>query len=552
MPGIEDVQPKQISTLGQPIVAPIESVVTPASTLPVLDVINRQREAAVQAVDYGFNAPVVAAQRKVALAQAPLAVAQAQKGLQTLNTGDLVQRHLAYSTPIIGPDGKPDYSAMAESGMNYRRAEMMLQYAQSGLTALPPIETVDPKSGLPVKVYKNVFGENPYDEKVQDRYHKLRDAASQTLMGKPQINSSWHPSDLIKQAPPEEGAAGIPHSSHQVSVTPPNTDVSGVVLPAAPVTAVDVAPEIIQPTVALPPTNQVLTPDVVAPLRAMVGVPAAPARQVFDLANLDAYRNAQVAPQPVVAPNEVATASSPAVAAPYTPGAAAPVTVSTPNHTITVQPKPAPAPAPALAQLPEGMVQTSMGPGYPTGNLRAMADKLVEDARKTDYIAGWSKVKDVVNEFNSVKQSYEGVKDKSITSQKDVALANTLIRLQNPAGTGRGFGELHVENLEKDAPRIEQLLHIKGLVLKEHAFTPETRKRLIEEGNRLVNSIEAPARSELTRIASRIQDIGRPLSDHLNGDEMSLLGQGSAPATATGVSGPVRVLNDGTRVRIKQ
>jgi len=533
MPGIEDVQPKQISTLGQPIVSPIEPVVTPASTLPVLDVINRQREAAVQAVDYGFNAPVIQAARNVALAQAPLQVAQAKKGLATLNTGDLVQKHLQYSTPIVGPDGKPDYSAMAESGLNYRRAEMMIAYAQQGLTALPPITTYDPKTGLKATVYRNFLGENPYDPKVIAKYSQAMHEGYTALNGKPQINTSWHPSDRMDQ---DSGKYTPPSGSDQQTVVePPNTDVSGRVVPAAPVSSVSVPPETIQPTTATPPTNEVLTPDVVSPLRAMVGVSAPPARQVFDLANLDAYRASQAsAAQPVVAPNEVAT-PAPAPVVPYNPGAA-PVTVT------PVQPN---QPAPVVA--PPGQVMTSIGPGFPAEDPRAMADKLVDDARKTDYIQGWSKVKDVVNEFNSVKQSYAGVKDSSITSQKDVALANTLIRLQNPAGTGRGFGELHVENLEKDAPLLEKALHIKGIALKEHAFTPETRRRLIEEGNRLVNSVEAPARSELSRVAARVQQIGRPLTDHFNSDELSLIKGGANPgASSSAEVGKTYTLKDGT------
>lgn len=556
MPGIQDPNPSPLSSLGQPIILPISDVVTPATVQPLADQVNRNAAFALGMTQQSSGAAIE--QQRAEKAAATLATAQAQKGLATLNTGDLVQKHLMYSTPIIGPDGKPDYSAMSESGMNYRRAEMMLQYAQAGLTAQPPIETVDPKTGLPAKVYLNSFGEHVFDQKTQDRYHKLRDAASQTLMGKPKVDS-WHPSDLVNQELPEGGVKHIPSSDHQVPVIAPNTTVDGQ--PFADVSGVYTDESAPQVAPLVVPTNQPVLPSVgeaaVAPVMqgyqrpVVLGTAAAP----FDAAGAVAsYQNAG---RPVVLPDGTV---APAAQVPFQQGAAAPVTVNTPTHTVTVQPN---TPPPVAVATPQPVIQpanelgamtvdTPLGQAIVAGNPQAAADKLVEDARKSDYVSGWSKVKDVVNEFNSVKNAYTGSKEK-ITSQKDVALANTLIRLQNPAGTGRGFGELHVENLEKDAPRLEQLLHIKGLVLKEHAFTPETRKRLIEEGNRLVDSIETPARSELSRVASRISQFNLPLARHLNSDELSLIGAGGPPAaSAGGTTGPVRVLNDGTRVRIKQ
>jgi hypothetical protein len=186
-----------------------------------------------------------------------------------------------------------------------------------------------------------------------------------------------------------------------------------------------------------------------------------------------------------------------------------------------------------------------MGPGLQTGFAPGFAPpELVKAARETKQVQGWSQVSDVLGEFRSLAGAYGG--HEKITSGKDVALANTLIRLQNPTGTGRGFGDLKVDKLEDATPILEKLYNLKGLVLKQHAFTPETRQRLIQEGNRLVNSIEGPARAQIQLAAQQLQRVGVSPSDYLDQGELGLLGGSTAAAGAP--RGRLIVLPSGKRV----
>jgi hypothetical protein len=258
------------------------------------------------------------------------------------------------------------------------------------------------------------------------------------------------------------------------------------------------------------------------------------AAQISDADVTPAWQSyaAHVAQLPVVQPAAAPTAQ--------------PVTVSTPSHTVTVAPNTAsPAPAQVSSIAPDGSLVTGYAPGF-------SPQDIVKTARETKQMQGWSNVGDVIKEFKSVAASNPGAKPSAVTTQNDIALANSLIRLQNPTGTGRGFGELKVTNLEEATPILEKLMNIKGIALKEHAFTPQTRARLITEGNRLVESVEGPARDQVALATKQLRGVGANPAQYLDAGELGLLSSGVAADGTRAPLGPPRTLSSGRQIQLWQ
>lgn len=505
MAGIEDVQPKQLSSLGQPLIQPLDSAVSAPNLAALEDEMRKgqitaqdlfervqasgariaQNTAAeTQAREYVSPNQVEARQAAVGLA-----TAQAKQQTGALNTADLEKKHYQYfGTTIFGSDGKPDHDAMAHSGLVASQAEARLAYAQAGLTRTP-MQYIE--NGVQKTRFVNQLGDdvtnNPdgTPSKLTLRYQQMRNDAFESL--------------------------------HMPPKAPPNTPKSFASPP--------------ENTPVVEPTFDQWKSQLQPPI---VSLPVSP----------DEARGWLVG-SGVISPSEISKMSPFQAAETYqsfqdhlkSPSQGEPVVVQTPTHQIEVtakQPRAISLPVVDPAASNDGALTT----GYATG---FSPPEIVKTARESQDIKGWSTVRDVIGEFNSLAGSYSGKEPGKITTQKDVALANTLIRLQNPGGTGRGFGELHIEKLEDASPWLERLAGAKGLVLKEHAFTKETRDRLITEGRRLVNSIEQPARDQVSLTVQQLHRVQANPADYLNAGELSLLTSVpfTAPAASTASGAPV-------------
>lgn len=171
MAGIEDVQPKQLSTMGQPLVSPFTSQINQDAVQKLVegfksgyinttDIINRNKEMEkkdleITALQQATSPVVQAAREETAKAAAEKAFAERE----TMLTKDFVDAYRRYNLPLLDEDGKPDYKGMAEVGQKYADMERLLKYAEIGSTpAGQPRVWVDEK-GQHTAIY-NAFGED--------------------------------------------------------------------------------------------------------------------------------------------------------------------------------------------------------------------------------------------------------------------------------------------------------------------------------------------------------------------------------------------------------
>ena len=171
MPGIEDVQPKTLSTMGQQLVAPVAPAVTQDSVQKLIDgfrsgyitasdVVSRnmnlaKSEEELQLLREQTSPEMAAARQETAKAAAEKAMADRETSL----TKDFIGAYLKYNLPLKTADGKPDYSGMAEVGQKYADMERMLKYSEMGsMPAGQPRVWID-ETGQHTAVY-NAFGED--------------------------------------------------------------------------------------------------------------------------------------------------------------------------------------------------------------------------------------------------------------------------------------------------------------------------------------------------------------------------------------------------------
>lgn len=546
MPGIEEPMVTPINSLGQPLSPVIEPAATPAFAVQAMQAINANREAAFQATQE--SSPVAIAKQRAELqqareftspasvqarqAQVSLARAAANKQQADLNGAEAEAAYNRYNAnPLLGKDGQVDHIATREAGMNYLRAEWRLQYAQKRLTPLAPVPTN--VNGQSVNVYKNAFGENPFDPDVQKDALASQHESMSVLFGQPKTTSWATPGDLVQ---PNKNNA--PASSSYIPNFSPAPDLSpgGKITPGAPVSSVEVAPESIHPTMVQPPTNQPVLPPKAAAV--ITPLPRSGGPSAFDpQAAVNAWRaqsGATVAPMVIPSPVGPPGDQGESALIPYSPGE--------PTHTTTVstdaagkpviQVKPSAVPVqPAANALP--MLQTPLGAGVSTGLYAPgySPPEQVKELKSSPIYAEWAHQIPPIGSFRSAVRGYQTLPKGTATTGNDLELANALIRMQNPAGNTKGASEYKVDRLEDAAPWLEKLPEAAHLLLRTEAYGLKTRQRLIAAGNRLAESYEGPARAAVSQTARQLAALPGINPNTYIGAEMGLLGlsQNGAP-----------------------
>jgi hypothetical protein len=531
MAGIADVQPKSI---GQVNITPVSPAVLPgpagsgvSETLPQAfeaysNMFNRikdkplidiQRQNAMQQAQIAQqNAPAVGQAQQAA---AQLATAQAEQQKSTLNTGDLIKKHYQYyGATIPGADGKPDYDAMAHSGLAASQAEARLAYAQAGLQRQPPVTYFE--NGVQHTRFLNALGDditpNPdgSPSKTLQRYQQMRTDAFEQLHSPPDYPSNL-PASFAPKPDTEAGDAAPPQFHAPDSAAP--------VIPAP---------------VVMPLTPPASPGEARAALVNAGALSGNAAAQISDADVTPAWESyaAHVAQLPVVQP-----------------AAAQPVTVSTPSHTVTVAPRTAaPAAAPSVSSIsPDGSLVTGYAPGF-------SPPEIVKSLRESEIYKNWAEKSAVMGRFRAAAGSYTGAPGE-ITTQKDIALANAALQLQAPGGGGsggRGAPELRVNSLEEAQPLLEQAYGIKAKILKTRKFEEGTRNRLIELGKQSIQALEDPARGAVQTAAAQLQRSQAFPEQHLFPYELGLLKGGpAAPSAGAASYGPPVKTLDGRTVRMK-
>lgn len=480
MPGIADVQPKQISSLGQPLVTTAAPVVTPSV---MTEFVNAFRTGVITANDIAdrFSPEAQAKHQLAKELVTPEAVEsrkQVQKAItekarvehETSLSKDFIDAYTRYNLPLKKADGTPDYTGMAEVGQKYADMERTLKYSELGLKGTP-VQSLD-AHGKQITRFINAFGEditevpgkvNPALKEYQNMARKARGFLLQND-NEPEV--------------PEGG-------------TPPVIEVT----PKQAVAAAAAAAPAIEPTDPFSPESTGVFPQL------MPGTPSG----LF---------------QPATPPP-----AGPKITIEPTAGGAPKVVIDSASPSVV--PKTA---------APESAVYG--GEGLVTGRGDFDPDKYVSDVRGSGLYKNWEEKSPFIGELRGIVKKYESLPPGSITTQNDIALATTALMLATPGASagGRGMEGMRITKLEEAQPLLEQLYGIKGHLLKEHKFEEGTRKRIIEAAERKAQIFEEQGRSAVKSAEERLKLKGYNPTEFLFGSEQQLLSS-VAPGTVEGQVG---------------
>jgi hypothetical protein len=504
----QPVQPGPVVVgANQPLVstAPIQQVVTPDAVsaltdayhkgvINASDIVDRigtqaqmERKATIQKLGEFIDPDAIAA-RKAAIeaggAQSNLAfsMAQAQQGL-------------------VGPRAAYDAAALAKQNAElYAKSALdtyqgwgnpPIHFRDKDGNVLPDIDT-DQMSELGTHLLRAQNWMTIAQKNMQGEWKQIKDKDTDQpkmalVNGQGQDVSPgsewWHYwngefNDAMKEL--HTAPKVVPRVNGSVSVTPPP--------PSAESTSV--APAMVEPAPDTPENN-------VARAKVATELPDLPGSIVAKMpqADLDAAM-VQVA----LAKKVNGTAGVPSVSAPRAPTAATPV--------INVPP------------------QFS---GIATGAVPGMSpDDIYKSAMTHPSLTTYLEKQPAIDMFRSTVANYPTLeKAGTPTTQADISLANSVAQMSSLNKGARGVEEgMRVKKIEDAIPFVERLLNIKNIVLKNEAFPPEVRARLIGVGEAAARSLEAPASVVVRNSVKGGVHPGRFL-----GPEQSLLNY-SAPAPA--------------------
>jgi|SRR5579859_295889 len=103
--------------------------------------------------------------------------------------------------------------------------------------------------------------------------------------------------------------------------------------------------------------------------------------------------------------------------------------------------------------------------------------------------------------FKTVADAIESspAPNKKVQINNDIGLAESIIKLYDPQAALREF---KWSKLEEAQPWLEKIGALKSLVLREGAFTPESRQRLIKMGDDIINGMESSVKGRLQQADS--------------------------------------------------
>jgi hypothetical protein len=520
MAGIQDVQPKGIN------IPNMTGMVVPAATISAVEQLaNAYRQGFITTSDI-LDAP---ARRKKLDAEAmlaseqvdPLAIEARQEATrlagetargarETALTKDFVGAYLKYNLPLKKADGTPDYSGMAEVGQKYGDMERTLAYAKAGMTGTPT-PRIDEKTGRTYSVMLNAYGEDVTDSPGQknaalEHYRKLFRKASSFL-----IQNDNEP-DI-----PEDGTAPIIRVSPKDAAPGPDP---------APVPAAAVTP--VQRLAAAPvPPSPAVVQQATAGITPVVGVAGGTI-------------------QGLPSAGAVWTGGTPQV---FAAQPAAPKVVIQPTATgqsVTVEPAAAPV---AEAAKPEVYVP---GTGVLSGMGDYKPDAAIKDARATELYKNWSEKSGSIAGFRTLVKNYQSLPKGSVTTQNDLALANSAMQIAamgSSGGSPRGMGQ-ELKRIEESIPIIERILDLPDIVLQRDKFPEGVRERLIQVTEQKAREIESLAGDVIKTTGAQLKQRGYDPMEYLFDAEKQLLGQ---PARAAGGgAGRTITLPSGRRVVVSQ
>lgn len=509
MPGIEDVQPKQISSLGQAMVPTIEPVVTQDAMTKLTnafrqgwittnDILDRAREQdkqnlVLQRAREEVSPEQVAARK--AKAEAETAVSLQSKAEQ--NNKFAYERFLKSGRALPRDEqGNVDHTAVISQGSDFLQADEEMKTALMGLQSQPKI--VRDSKGNAVVLDINAAKENvSYGSEAYKRYQKMLSHSSHILHGTPELSgvpAGAHPAVDLSQTP------GAPAATTPAAAAP-------VVVPAAPPGSV----------AALPVPGRVYGAP---PVEIAPKIPSA----VFPLTDW----TQQV---PVIHGGPAPSIVIPQQAAPVITPVAPPVAAAPP----VIQPGVVPA---------GGMDITG---AVPYLNPDFKPDEYMKEVRSSELYKNWAEKTPAIAGFRATARAYQDKPAGAITVQDDIDLANSALQIASPGTTagGRGMEAYRINRIEDSIPYLERFLDIKAVTLKEHKFPKETRERIIAATERKAQEIEKLGRDTLHSAQERLTTEYRDPAKYLFEPEKQLI---SGSTRTTSVPGGTITLPSGRQL----
>jgi len=502
MPGIADVQPKQISTLGQPLVSPIEPVVTQDAVTKLSDAYRTGLVSMQDIIERAQNQPVLDQERKVKLQQAQEALSpeaiQARQEQQllagekamgerkTLLTKDFVDAYRRYNLPLM-KDGKPDYAGMAEVGQKYADMERTLKFAEMGLAG-KEVTSVNER-GQKVTRMINTFGEdittvpgkaNPALAEYQKMARKARAFLIQN--------------DNEPEVPEGGTAPGIEVAPKDVFAATPS-----VVAPSPTEWAASLPPK---------PANEADPSQVRAWLFSSKALPPSAAAKLSDQEALEVYQSYQehVSRTPEVVPKGPA------------PAPASPVV------------------APAAQQAPP-VAPTYGGEGLVTDQGDFEPNKFLDTTiRGSGMYKNWQEKSEFIDGLRKTVDAYKTAGETTNELDSDLAAYALMLSTPGQSASGRSFEGLRLSSLAAHVPNLEKALDLPDLVLNRNRFPKATRDRIIAATERKARTLEAQGRGALKNGVAQLTNRDIDPSEYLFDAEKNLLSGSDASGTPAGAT----------------
>jgi hypothetical protein len=494
MPAIQPDGPVSAGLAAQPLVSPLNPAV---NTSAVESLVDSFRKGFITAEDiHNAIGPVGQAKKKAELTlntevAAPTAVearktaleastAKAQLEAAAANAG---QANVAPSAALTGEQIAAQRQLLpAQTALSAKQLELNAQFlypkaiydiATSRLKGTP-VDSVDPKTGTPIKQFRNELGEDvtppagayPGSEDFH-RYSQLAQRAFANLnLGQAQTTPSGSAPSSTSLVQPKAAAP----AAQSPSVSPAQTFVSE----AAPVD---------QQRADLLKSGK------------------------FDMHEVQTMSDADIIDAHKQLLRFLGSGASAVSATPAVAPAVAPVV------------EPAASTPPTVEPTPQG-IQTGMSKNFMS------APEIGADLRKQKSYELWDQQKGFANSFATAADRISKIPIEEQRSGKakmnslDLALAESIIKLYDP---GMAIREFKWEKLAEAQPYLEKLPNWRAEFLHTGSLTPEGRQRLIELGYDSVKGKENAILPQLQFAVKRAEQSGLPPESVLNPDELRVL-----------------------------
>jgi hypothetical protein len=202
------------------------------------------------------------------------------------------------------------------------------------------------------------------------------------------------------------------------------------------------------------------------------------------------------------------------------------------NSIVTPRTAPPTAAKPEI-YVPGKGIQTSMPAAFQS------PQEIGTDLRKQAAYDLWDKQQSYANSFRKTAGEIEQVpvkeqrSGKAKMNQLDLSLAENIIKMYDP---GNAIREFKWDKLAEGQPLWEKLKNFKAEFQRTGTLTPESRQRLINLGNDTLAASDSAVRPHVQLAAQRAKNLGLPVENVLNPNELRVLNSQSTVPSGGGAT----------------